>query len=161
MMHEGESSILKSLAVAFGDGLAFGVGVKIAQGARKRTPDATAEPAVPAAVPIRAESAEPIDLQVLSKVLAAIDTRLSKSEAQLAADLKGFDARQTQQNSRSQAALEEIHASMMDRVSAVERSAQTVEARLAEAIRSAVESRIQQYVDAQVRKIEERLHHDI
>ena len=133
MKQQGDSSIWKSLAVAFGDGLAFGVGVKIAQNSsRRQAVSAAAElPAAPA-VPIRAEPAEPIDLQLLSKVLAAMDARLVQSEAQIAADLKAVDARQGE-----------------------------VETRLAGVIEAAVESRIQQYVDGRVREIEARLLQDI
>jgi hypothetical protein len=50
---------------------------------------------------------------------------------------------------------------MMNRVSAVEKSAQTVESRLAGVISSAVEARLQQYVDARAQAIEERLRQDI
>jgi hypothetical protein len=157
MRHQGESSLLKSLAVAFGDGLAFGVGVKIAQtSARKRA--AAVEPPLPAE---RNEPAEPLDLQVLSKVLAAIDARLAQSEQQIAVDLKAVEARQVQQSSQSQAALEEIHCSMMERVAAVEHSAQTVEQRLAAAIQMAAEVRLREYIDERVRAVETRLHDDI
>jgi hypothetical protein len=161
MKQQGDPSIWKSLAVAFGDGLAFGVGVKIAQSsARKRAENSQAEmPTSTVAAP--AEPVEPIDLQVLSKVLAAIDARLTQSEAKIAADLKAVETRQVQQNSNSQAALEEIHASMMDRVTVVERSAHTVEARLAGAIQAAVEARMREFVDARAQGIEERLRQDI
>jgi len=36
MQSRGDSSILRSLAVAFGDGLAFGVGVKLSQNAARQ-----------------------------------------------------------------------------------------------------------------------------
>jgi len=170
-MKQGDSSFWKGLAVAFGDGLAFGVGVKIAQSsaARKRSESAAELPAppvpssvaAPAPPPAPAAPAEPIDLQVLSKVLAAIDARLVQTETKVAADLKEVDSRQTEFNSQSQEVLEEIHESMMNRVSAVEKSAQTVESRLAGVIASAVEARLQQYVDARAQAIEERLRQDI
>src|SRR5690349_11793081 len=50
MKPQGEGSIWKSLAVAFGDGLAFGVGVKMAQSAaRKRAGEI---PAADSPVPV-------------------------------------------------------------------------------------------------------------
>jgi hypothetical protein len=155
MKHDGDSSFLKSLAVAFGDGVAFGVGVKIAQTSSRKRQAGAIE------APVHTEPAEPLDLQVLSKVLAAIDARLTQSEQQIAADLKTVEGRQVQQSSQAQAALEEIHCSMMERVSAVERSAQTVESRLAAAIEAMVEERLRGYVDARVQAVEQRLHQDI
>jgi hypothetical protein len=178
MKHQGDSSILKSLAVAFGDGLAFGVGVKIAQvSSRKRAEAAPAElaaapvaaPVAPAAPAAMVEApAESLDLQLLSKVLASIDAklvqhmgkveqRLAQSETQMGADLKALDNKQAQQSSNSQAALEEIHATLTERVKTAEREAQSVESRVAGFIESAVESRVQ----ARVQVIEERLHQDI
>jgi hypothetical protein len=138
MKQQGDSSIWKSLAVAFGDGLAFGVGVKIAQAsarARAASPPAELPPAP-------AEPPEPIDLQVLSKVLAAIDARMAQSETKIAADLKAVEIRQVEHDAASQAALEHIHESMLRRVDAVEHDAQTVEARLAAVIQAAVEERL-------------------
>ena len=76
-MKQGESSLWKNLAVAFGDGLAFGVGVKIAQSSARRRVESAPPQAVPEPQP--AAPAEPIDLQVLSKFLAAIDARLGHS----------------------------------------------------------------------------------
>jgi hypothetical protein len=174
MKHQGDSSIFKSLAVAFGDGLAFGVGVMIAQvSSRKRAEAAPAElaaapmaaPVAPPAPPAAVEApAESLDLQLLSKVLASIDAklvqhmgkveqRLAQSEIQMGADLKALDNKQAQQSSRSQAALEEIHGTLTERVKTAEREAQSVESRVAGFIESVVESRVQ--------VIEERLHRDI
>src|SRR6266498_4433847 len=108
MKHEGDSSLLKSLAVAFGDGLAFGVGVKLAQAsARKRVDPVEAPPPVSAAAP-----AESLDLQMLSQVFASIDAKLAQHGAKV-------ERRLADSNSASQAALEEIHAAISGRVDAV------------------------------------------
>jgi hypothetical protein len=174
MKHQGDSSFLKSLAVAFGDGLAFGVGVKIAQSsARKRAEIAPVElPPAPVVISVApappAEAAESLDLQLLSKVIASIDAklaqhlgkvegRLAHSESQMTADLKALDNRQAQQNSNSQGALEEIHATLTERVALAERAAQSVESRVAGFIEAAVEAAIQ----TRVQTLEQRLHHDI
>src|SRR5438876_1117431 len=102
MKHEGDSSILKSLAVAFGDGLAFGVGVKIAQAsARKRGENPPAELGAPAA----AAPAASLDLQMLSQVFASIDAKLAQQSSNV-------ERRLAETNSTSQEALEEIHAKM-------------------------------------------------
>lgn len=173
MKHQGDSSFLKSLAVAFGDGLAFGVGVKIAQSsARKRAEQTPAElppaPAVPAAPPAPAQAPESLDFQILSKVIASIDAklaqqmgkveqRLAQSEEKMGQDLKALDHRQAQQSSNQQAALEEIHATLTDRVALAERAAQSVESRVAGFIEAAVEKA----VESRMQTLEQRLHHDI
>jgi hypothetical protein len=150
MKHQSDSSILKSLAVAFGDGLAFGVGMKIAQVApKKRFENAPAE--LPAAAPAPAPAApvESLDLQVLSKVIASLDAKLAQhmhkveqrvaeSEAHTAAALQSLDNRQT--------AL----------AGSIERTGQETQA-----IEAAVETHIQAYVDQRIQALEERLHRDI
>ena len=85
MKHPGDSSIWKSLAVAFGDGLAFGVGMKIAQGAPRNRQSAEPEeapPPAPATAPAPAAVAPPpaesLDLQMLGKLLASIDAKLAR-----------------------------------------------------------------------------------
>src|SRR5690349_14573091 len=146
MKHEGDSSILKSLAVAFGDGLAFGVGVKLAQSAaRKRAENPPTELA--ATAPAAAAPAESLDLQMLSQVFASIDAKLAQQTSNV-------ERRLAESNSRSQTALEEIHAAMSARMEAVEREA-------AGRIEAALETRLQAYVDARVQAVEQRLHRDI
>jgi hypothetical protein len=162
MKHQGGSSILKSLAVAFGDGLAFGVGMKIAQSSARKRADLEAErvtaataptpQATPAPAP--AEPTESLDLQVLSKLLAAIDAKLAQQAAKL-------DKRVSESEGNSQAALEEIHAALAARVGAVEQNAESIESRVAAFIESAVENRMQTYVDSRVRAMEKQLHRDI
>lgn len=69
MQSSRDSSIWRSLAVAFGDGVAFGVGVKLAQGPNR--PPAVAPPAEPAPAPDRPERMERLDR--LEQRLAAIE----------------------------------------------------------------------------------------
>ena len=85
--------------------------------------------------------------------MGKVEQRLAQSEIQMGAELKALDNKQAQQSSRSQAALEEIHGTLTERVKTAEREAQSVESRVAGFIESAVESRVQ--------VIEQRLHRDI
>jgi hypothetical protein len=153
MKHEGESSLWMGLAKAFGDGLAFGVGVKIAQSS-PRSRARLSEPAAESAVSTPVAPAEPLDLQVLSKVLAKIDAALSdhmsQVEQRLGAGEAALEARQAQQESKSQAALEDFHASLSGRI-------ETVEQHLEERLRKYVEARAEELG----RAIEQRLHRDI
>jgi len=72
MQNNRDSSVLRSLAVAFGDGLAFGVGMKLTQGGRR---------GVDAAAPEMArEIAQPADLTPLLGRLDAIEGRIGKVE---------------------------------------------------------------------------------
>src|SRR5215469_9290019 len=108
MKHQNDASVLKSLAVAFGDGLAFAVGMKLAQaGPKKRAEIAPiAPPAAPVAAPAPAPAAaESLDLHLLSNVIASVDAklnqhlakverRLAESEAQTTEALKAQEGRQ-------------------------------------------------------------------
>lgn len=181
MKHQGDSSLWKSLAVAFGDGLAFGVGVKIAQSSplsRQQITEPASAPAPVAPAIAPQQPAEPLDLQVLGKILASIDTtlarqmeqveqRLAASETRVASDLKAADTRQAQQNYRSQAALEHIHAALSAQVDAVERKLTSGDrdAELAGRIETVLEDRLRRHVEARIEQasqaIEERLHRDI
>jgi hypothetical protein len=152
MKHQSDSSFFKSLAVAFGDGLAFGVGMKIAQASGHKQaaePQAEAPGAAPAPAALPA-AAEPLDLQVLSKVLASIDARLSQhtgtverrlaeSEARVLMDVKALENRQAMQSSETQAALETQ----------------------AKSVEQGLEARLQAYVDGRMTALGERLHKDI
>ena len=143
MKHEGDSSLLKSLAVAFGDGLAFGVGVKLAQSsARKRPQSAPPEIAAPAAA-----APESLDLHMLSQVFASIDAKLAQHTTKI-------ERRLADSNSASQDTLEEIHAAISGRVDALEQG-------MAGRLEAALEARLQAYVDARIQALEQRLHIDI
>jgi hypothetical protein len=173
MKHQSDSSFLKSLAVALGDGLAFGVGMKIAQIApKKRFEAAPVELLAPPVPATAAPPAESLDLQVLSKVIAALDAKLAqhmgKVEQRLtdaatntAAELQSLESRQTRQALNTQDALDRIHASLTGRIETVEQDAHALEAKLAVLLESAVQTHIQEYVDERIQALEQRLHRDI
>lgn len=178
MKQSAESSILKSLAIAFGDGLAFGVGMKLAQtSARQRAaaqaaqavePPAASEPPAPDVVP-----AETLDPQLLNRILSALDSRLAdhvgkterrlaETEAQLALEMKAFDGRQALQNSKAQAALEQIHAQLKAQIEQAEQSLEiTLAERLQSALEPVIEQCVQGYVDSRIQELEHRLVSDI
>jgi len=106
MQSRGDSSILRSLAVAFGDGLAFGVGVKLSQnaarqiGATQRATVKRIEPTPPAPGPPEHKSG--LDQKALEAIVAALEARLKEQaghvdrqladlEARLTLELKGLD----------------------------------------------------------------------
>ena len=97
-MQSRDSSVWRSLAVAFGDGLAFGVGVKLSQGGASRpakTPDAQTDSAP---MPARIEQLEhrlaqleqaraiqpapaPFDQRILGAIVQVLDARLKQRDA--------------------------------------------------------------------------------
>jgi hypothetical protein len=82
MKREADSSILKSLAVAFGDGLA--VGVKLAQSARKKeTPPARLPAAAAVAAPGAAAESNTTTQAALEELHAAMCTRIDGMERRL------------------------------------------------------------------------------
>lgn len=142
-----ESSLLKSLAIAFGDGLAFGVGMKIVQVSRK--PGTAVAPAPVERIQAAASPAALAspDHQVLERISAALDARLSEqmshverriadTEARIALELRGVD-------NRASARIAEIEAAM---------GAQD---------RGELEARLRAYVDERIQALEERLHGEI
>jgi hypothetical protein len=102
MQPSRDSSVWRSLAVAFGDGLAFGVGVKLTQAATARTADVVASPEpniaplagrleqferrlaqmeqAPAALP---PAPPPFDQKILEAVVNALDSRLREQASQV------------------------------------------------------------------------------
>jgi hypothetical protein len=108
------SPVWRSLAVAFGDGLAFGVGMKLTQNAVRR-PAAPAHPAPveglmerlnaiedrisqiersPAAIPaMPPAAAAPFDQKVLEAVVNALDARLKEQEGQVERRLTELEAK--------------------------------------------------------------------
>lgn len=169
MKHEAESSLWKSLAVAFGDGLAFGAGIAIAQASpRSRQRTAGTEPAVnqpPEPQAVTQPEPESLDLQILSKILAKIDATLATQMAQVEERLTAAEAfqaaQQAQLNARQQTRLEEFRAALAGRIETMQ---QEVEAgnRTREA---ELEERLGRYVDARTvqltEEMEARLHRDI
>lgn len=113
MQSSRDSSIWRSLAVAFGDGVAFGVGVKLAQGTQR--PAGGAQPAVglpfaerleqieqrlssiehaPApAVSMAPSAPAPFDQKVLEAVVNALDARLREQAGQTERRLTEMEAK--------------------------------------------------------------------
>jgi hypothetical protein len=83
MQSSRDSSVWKSLAVAFGDGVAFAVGMKLSQNAVSR-PETEARARIeqaPAAPPPVAPP--PFDRKVLEAVVSAVDERLKEHAGQV------------------------------------------------------------------------------
>jgi len=114
MQSSRDSSIWRSLAVAFGDGVAFGVGVKLAQGANRPADSAPAPAAAPVlnAVTGRLEQIEqrlfsiektpplvaapepaPFDQKVLEAVVNALDARLKEQAGQVERRITELEAK--------------------------------------------------------------------
>lgn len=111
MQGSRDSSIWRSLAVAFGDGLAFGVGMKLTQTAPARSAQAPAANLTPAAGRLeelerrlaqmektRAAVAAPapaIDQKVLEAVVHAVEGRLQEHAGQVERRMAEIEARMT------------------------------------------------------------------
>src|SRR5579862_4103315 len=149
MEKSNHSSFLKSLAVAFGDGLAFGVAVKLAQGQSKTREDNMTDLG-PLAERLRnvedhreqahmidkdglMKFSEGLDGRVLEKVIVAlearltehvgqVDRRLAEIDAQVALDLKAVDTHTAAQTSAVEKAIQQIEAEVRDYVAAAQQS---------------------------------------
>jgi hypothetical protein len=120
MQNNRDSSILRSLAVAFGDGVAFGVGMKLTQGggrgaqapapemAREIAPAADLTPLLErldaiegrigkvertALAPAFAASPAPFDQKVLEAIVKALDARLLEQAGQVERRITELEAR--------------------------------------------------------------------
>jgi flagellar motility protein MotE (MotC chaperone) len=78
MQNSRNSSVWKSLAAAFGDGLAFGVGMKLSQNGASHRDRIAQAPAAPPPVAVA-----PFDRKVLESVVNAVDDRLKEHTGQL------------------------------------------------------------------------------
>src|SRR5579862_2658440 len=144
MEKSNHSSFLKSLAVAFGDGLAFGVAVKLAQGQSKTREDNMTDLG-PLAERLRnvedhreqahmidkdglMKFSEGLDGRVLEKVIVAlearltehvgqVDRRLAEIDAQVALDLKAVDTHTATQANAVETAIRQIESQVRDCVS--------------------------------------------
>ena len=129
MENDHDSSIWRSLAVAFGDGLAFGVGMKLTQNAA-RQPGAphTGAPALAdrfesleqrmerlERTPIAAPEAAPgpgsvgFAPKVIEAVVQAVDERLSDQAKQVERRLAGLEARIAEVRSQFDAEMAAVH----------------------------------------------------
>jgi len=163
MSKREETSVLKSLAIALGDGLAFGVGMKIAQvshkpGAKLLGPARRKEPAEEPAPAF----ASP-DQQVLERISSAVEARLAEqmshverrfaeSEARFAVELRGVESRNFAQVARTQAGVEAVQ----DRLAAIENGKPDwapLEAR--------IRAECSRQVDEKIQSLEQRLRGEI
>ena len=149
MEKSNQPSFLKSLALAFGDGLAFGVAVKLAQGPSKTREELMTDLG-PLAERLRkvedhkeqsqlidrealTKFGEGLDGRVLEKVIVAlearlnehagqVDRRLAEIDAQVALDLKAVDTHTAAQTSAVEKAIQQIEAQVRDYVTAAQQS---------------------------------------
>ena len=140
MEKSGQSSFLKSLALAFGDGLLFGVAMKLAQGPSKTREDEMTDLG-PLAERLRkvedhtqtidkdtlVKFGEGLDGRVLEKVIVAlearltehvgqVDRRLAEIDAQVALDLKAVDTHTAAQTNAVEKAIQQIEVQVRDYV---------------------------------------------
>jgi hypothetical protein len=146
MEKSSQSSFLKSLALAFGDGLLFGVAMKLAQGPSKTREDDMTDLG-PLAERLRkvedhsqtidknalVKFGEGLDGRVLEKVIVAlearltehvgqVDRRLAEIDAQVALDLKAVDTHTAAQTNAVEKAIQQIEAQVRDYVGAAQQS---------------------------------------
>ena len=149
MERSPNSSFLKSLALALGDGLLFGMAVKMAQG-RPRSREDEMTDLGPLAERLRkveentthvttidregmAKFSEGLDGRVLEKVIVAlearltehvgqVDRRLAEIDAQVALDLKAVDTHTAAQTGAVERAIQQIEAQVREYVSAAQAS---------------------------------------
>jgi hypothetical protein len=139
MQSTRDSSVWRSLAVAFGDGVAFGVGMKLTQGGTRQP--ASADPAEPPLAGDRVEELErrllrleqapaappppgasgSFDRKVMEAVVNALDARLNElsgqmerrlteTEAKIALELKTLDQQDRAMASEAGSHIEEVRA---------------------------------------------------
>src|SRR5580692_1707307 len=138
MEKSSQSSFLKSLALALGDGLLFGVAMKLAQGPSKAREDGMTDLG-PLAERLRkvedhtqtidrdavVKFGEGLDGRVLEKVIVAlearltehvgqVDRRLAEIDAQVALDLKAVDTHTAAQTGAVEKAIQQIEAQVRD-----------------------------------------------
>ena len=183
----GNSPVWRSLAVALGDGLAFGVGVKltqqaIRQGAPAVTPDLSGVNerlgqvesrirSIEQAPAVRAAAAPSLDQHVLESVAHALEARLNETvgqverrlaemEARTALELKAMDQRMGTVASGTEAGLNDLRSAVSNVLEAVERRTGERVAALDEALgrfQTAVPENVRHEVEARVALFEGRL----
>src|ERR1039457_1850973 len=145
MEKSSQSSFLKSLALAFGDGLLFGVAMKLAQGPSKTREDEMTDLGPLAERLRRVEEhtqidkdalvkfGEGLDGRVLEKVIVSLEARLTEHvgqvdrglaeiDAQVALDLKAVDTHTAAQTNAVEKAIQQIEAQVRDYVAAAQQS---------------------------------------
>src|SRR5947209_9553687 len=89
MQSRRDSSVLRSLALSFGEGLAFSVGMKLTQGSGARLKQV--ETRVPAAEHPR-QGSQRIDKKVIHAIVSALETRLAEHSGQVDRRLAGLES---------------------------------------------------------------------
>ncbi|HMD70829.1 MAG TPA: hypothetical protein VKF41_05765, partial [Bryobacteraceae bacterium] len=169
MQTSRDSSVWRSLAVAFGDGLAFGVGMKLTQSTAARPAGAASpEPNIapladrmeqierrlahveqkPAALPA---AAAPFDQKMLEAVVNALDARLhehagqveqrlAELESKIAAELKALRQQDHAIASAVENHLEELQDHFINQVEAIRQRVEEDRAAMRQEVASAVEA---------------------
>ena len=122
MENDRDSSIWRSLAVAFGDGLAFGVGMKLTQNVARQpgTPQSGAAPLAdrferlehtPIAAPEAASGPEPAGFarKVIETVVQAVDERLNEQAKQMERRLAELEAQIAETRNQLVAEIVAVH----------------------------------------------------
>jgi hypothetical protein len=107
MASSRDSSIWKSLAAAFGDGLVFAAGMKLAQ--------SSVRPA-PAAAPPPVAAPAPFDRKVLEAVVHAVEERLQEHAEQVERRIAELEARMNKRDEAVASAVEELRTLCQTRV---------------------------------------------
>ena len=184
MEKSSQSSFLKSLALAFGDGLLFGVAMKLAQGPSKSREDEMTDLG-PLAERLRkvddhtktidkdalVKFGEGLDGRVLEKVIVAlearltehvgqVDRRLAEIDAQVALDLKAVDTHTAAQTDAVEKAIQQVEAQVRDYVGAAQQSSVAqiaeVDQRLS-ALQEALPAKFREIVEAVRQSMEARV----
>jgi hypothetical protein len=171
MQNNRDSSVLRSLAIAFGDGLAFGVGMKLTQ--RGAAPSREEAPAAADITPLLDRLAEmearigemerapaaiapsPFDQKVLEAIVKALDSRLQEQAGQMERRLTEMEAKTAIELKSLQQRSDEERAAMQQEIASLHRefaveAAQAVETRTAE-LRAEISSRDSQIAGLQAR----------
>src|SRR5271157_737534 len=161
MQTSRDSSVWRSLAVAFGDGLAFGVGMKLTQSTAARPAGAASpEPNIapladrmeqierrlahveqkPAALPA---AAAPFDQKMLEAVVNALDARLHEHAGQVEQRLAELESLRQQDHAIASAVenhLEELQDHFINQVEAIRQRVEEDRAAMRQEVASAVEA---------------------
>ena len=184
MEKSSQSSFLKNLALAFGDGLLFGVAMKFAQGPSKSREESMTDLG-PLAERLRKvedhtqtidkdaliKFGEGLDGRVLEKVIVAlearltehvgqVDRRMAEIDAQVALDLKAVDTHTSAQTNAVEKALQQIEAQVRDHVAALEQANHAqisgLDQRLS-ALQEALPAKLREIVEAVRQSLEARV----
>jgi hypothetical protein len=184
MEKSSQPSFLRSLALAFGDGLLFGVAMRLAQGPSKTREDEMTDLG-PLAERLRkvedhtqtidkealAKFGEGLDGRVLEKVIVAlearltehvgqVDRRLAEIDAQVALDLKAVDTHTASQTNAVERAIQQIEAQVREYVAEAQQASAEqisgVDQRLS-ALQEALPAKFREIIEAVRQSMEARV----